>query len=67
MSWGYAIEYMLKQLFLRGEEITTGDTSIVRMHAHPPAKPFNDSAQEILLEIVCDSDGKPQSAQMRTV
>ena len=67
MSWDYAIKYMEKQRFIRGEEVTTGATSMVKMHANPEARPEGGSDQEIVLEVICDGDGRPMSAQLRTI
>ena len=65
MSWAYAIEYIQKQRFVRTSEQTTGTTSIVTMHATPEARPAGDSDHVLVFEIVCDGDGRPQSAQLR--
>ncbi len=67
MSWDYAIEYIEKQRFIRGEEVTTGGTSMVKMHANPEARPEGGSQKEIVLEVICDQDGRPMSAQLRTI
>ena len=67
MSWQYAIDYLLKQNWRREEESTTGTVSVVRMTATPPAHPYAGADSQIVLEIVCDSDGRPQAANLRTV
>ena len=67
MSWDYAIEYIQKQRFVRTSEQTTGDTSVVTMHATPEARPAGGSDLVIVLDIYCDGDGKPQSGQLRSI
>ena len=70
MSWAYAICYIEQQRFVRTKEVTAGDTSIVTMEANPEAHPWGGSELTeltIVLEIVCDSDGKPMSGQLRSV
>ena len=67
MSWENAINYGLSQDWRRGTEETTGNISIVRMHSTPPMRPYAGASSEIVLEIVCDADGRPQSAHERLI
>ena len=67
MSYAEGIRYLVSQNWTRREERQSGSISTVVMHAEPDANPSGGSDVVIVLEVDCDSDGRPQSAALREV
>ena len=67
MSYAEAMNYVEGRTWIRRKEVQTGSTSLVVMSCDPPARRAGDADTEMILEVACDGDGKPQSARLRDI